>query len=493
MRKQPAKLNYFFKNGYVELFMTIIGSFIMLGEDIADAWEQVADSFGDFWENFWPTIAGIFTFEMDWGEAWDAVKGGCVFSFALGKLIFVTAVTTGLTIMLSLLHIGILFPIMLGGYIAFLLLSLADAIYRGYKHISSTCKNPNCQAHFGLPVYKCPSCGVKHDRLMPSRYGIWKRRCQCGNKLPTTFFNGRQKLDGECPVCEFPILNGGEHVDICIPIVGGASSGKTCFVNTAVTQIEKIAPSLGLQYKFEPSGSDDYETNQQNMSRGELPEKTNEMHLKFYQFQLQTAAESLPHLVSLCDVAGEIYSDSTELGQQHALSKSHSFVVVVDPLSVSEYREEMQNTIDPAQYGYSADSIDAVLNMLTTTLENMCNISAKNMLNSDLAVVFTKGDIPGLGDKIGTKAVADYRLHHPNVTRMEALNAVCEQFLRDYNELNFLNGLKSKFKTVQFFSCSALGHNANGSPFESQGVEDPIVWLLSRAAKGLNLTDKISK
>ncbi|MBO4868619.1 MAG: hypothetical protein J5585_02780 [Clostridia bacterium] len=496
MEKQPAKMNYFFRGGYVELWCTIRSSFEKLGENISDAWDDVSIYFSDFWDSFWPSIGDIIHLEADWDELFEAAGSICKFSFSLGKLILVLAITPALTIAFSLLHIMILFPIMLLAYTAFLLLLAADGIYCGIKKISSNCSNPNCQDHFLLPHYKCPFCGAIHTRLRPSRYGIWKRTCECGQKLPTTFFNGRQKLDAFCPNprCGFPIKDGGMHRDICIPVVGGPSSGKTCFINAAITQIERSAKKYGLLYEYSPSSSDDYKINSKNMSRGRLPDKTNEMRLKYYQFYLRNSEKDLKHLISLCDIGGEVYSDSAALGDQIGYRYANAFVMVIDPLSIVKFRNSVRKkSLRPEAYNYSVLSIDEILSRLIVTLENMYCISSKDMLRTDVAVVFTKCDIPGIENIIGENAVNAYIAANPGCSRYAAQNAVCEKFLRDYNEVNFMNSLKSKFKTLQFFVCSALGHNADGSPFYSFGVDKPVLWLIDRISVPINLKGKLGE
>ncbi|MBO5110820.1 MAG: hypothetical protein J6D21_08915 [Clostridia bacterium] len=479
--KQPAKTNYFFKGGYVELWNTITETFENLGYDISEAWDVLADGWVLFWESFFSAVGSIFSLEFEWDDIRDSIKGICIFSFGLGKLIFILIVTTSLSVLLSLMHAVILLTVMAIAYTIFMLLWLSDTIYCLIKHISSNC--PNCQDHFSIPVYICPECGVEHTRLRPSKYGIWKRTCECGHKLPTTFFNGREKLEAHCPNCGMNIKDGGKHVDICIPVVGGASSGKTCLIHQSIAAIGIEAENRNLAYEYSPNGLDDYEDNMNSLNNGYLPEKTNDMRLKYYQFYLSPKSSKVKNLISLCDVGGEVYSDSTSLGEQIGYKYANAFLMVVDPLSVMAYREEVEKQgVSPVAYGCSSDSIDSIVSMLISTLENMFCINSKDMLKTDVAVVFSKGDIPGLSDKIGDAAVDRYMQENAGVTRLDAQNAVCESFLMEYEEVNFLNSLKSKFKSIQFFSSSSLGHNADGTPFESQGVVEPLFWLLSKTA-----------
>lgn len=40
---------------------------------------------------------------------------------------------------------------------------------------------------------------------------------------------------------------------------------------------------------------------------------------------------------------------------------------------------------------------------------------------------------------------------------------------------------ESDTKTVRYFTCSALGHNHEGQPYEGKNVVDPVMWLLQQA------------
>ncbi len=494
MRRQPAKINYFFKNGYIELWETIKSTFFLLVNDIGEAWSLLAMGWTCFWGSLIAAFASIFSFEFDWEEIWETIKGICTFSFGLGRLVFTLIVTTGLCIILSFVHVLILMTIMLIVYTIFMILLLADKIYRMFKHISSNCSN--CQNKFELPIYVCPGCGVRHDKLCPSKYGIWKRTCACGERIPTTFFNGRGRLESHCPHCDLNIKDGGMHRVISIPVVGGASAGKTCLIHQALSQIENVADDYNLEYEYSPNanGMDDFEDNMNSLNNGRLPDKTSEMRLKYYQFYLQPAGESVKKQISLCDVGGEVYSDSASLGEQIGYKHADGFLLVMDPLSIDGYRRELtKRGVDLRAYGGSADSADAIVSMLINTLENMFSIKASDSIKVNIAVAFSKGDLPGLSEKIGDEAVAEYLNNNPEATRLDAQNAVCEAFLNEYDEQNFLNTLKSKFTTVQFFCSSSLGHNMDGTPFVASGVEDPVLWLIDKVTPMAGVKNKWSK
>ena len=491
MKKQPAKVNYFFKDAYKEIWATITSTFPKCGDVISDAW----DSFKDAAEELWENVVSVITIDEPFSNFFLGIAHAFVFGFHLGKLILSAVLTTTICLILSIIQLSITLAFMILLYLGFFIVLLSDKIYCGIKRIGTSC--PNCQEKYSLPTYVC-TCGNEHTSLIPSKYGVLSRKCNCGQKLRTTFFNGRQKLPGKwvCPKCGYE-LGGPLQVDIPIPVVGGPSSGKTCYISMAISQIEKKSQEeYGLEFQYKPNDAlgDDYEENKANMNIGRLPIKTSDTRLRYYQFYLTPVGKRVKNLVSLCDVAGETYESNAEIGKQIGYKYANAFLMIVDPLSVTQFREELsEEKIDLKKYGASERPMDEVLSTLITTLENMHCLTSQNMIKTDVAVVFSKCDIPGLEAKIGANAVNEYCKKHENISKYEAQNKVCEQFLMDYSEGNFLNGLKSKFKSIQFFTCSALGHVADGTQFAPEGVEEPALWLIDKASTSINLKDKWGK
>ncbi len=469
MEKQPASKNYFFDKGYRDV-----------GNIIKKAWKSAyaplkeeVGRIGDIFES--NITCGIITSIAD------------IILFPVVTVIYMAA-----TIIFSALLICSFAIVGFFAYLFYSILYLTDTLFCVFKRISSSCSK--CQSKFLLPVYECPNCGEKHTKLRPSSYGILKRKCLCGYKLPTTFFNGRQRLEAKCPVCNENIKDGGHHSEVTIPIVGGRSAGKTCFITQAISALGKEAYKLDLEYKYSPVDSDDdYVQTANNMNAGYTPDSSNNLRLRYYQFYLSPKEAKIKNLISLCDIAGEVYSNRENLNDQIGYKYANAFLMIVDPLSVSGYAKEMQSQINLVEYGYSNDRLDEILSLLTATLENMFCISSSDMLKTTVAVVFSKGDIPGLDAKIGKSAVKKYMKDNNVSNKYDAQNAVCEEFLKNYGEANFLNTLKSRYKNVQFFTSSALGHNQNGKAFVSDGVQDPILWLVDSACSSINLKDRWGK
>lgn len=150
-----------------------------------------------------------------------------LFKLVLNVLAMLSVLIYGsiITAVVSVINIAVVFVVMAVIYLGFRSYGLWT-LYLIRKHIFTACHE--CKEKSLIPTYICPRCGAQHTNLTPGVYGILKRRCNCGEKLPTTFFNGRKNLDAICPHCG-TLLSNREAVPICIPIVGGRSVGKTAF------------------------------------------------------------------------------------------------------------------------------------------------------------------------------------------------------------------------------------------------------------------------
>ena len=467
MKKQPAEISYFFDKGYRDIARVMKTIWQNTLKPVSNEWERLSDIFDD------NKLLGILTFLCD------------IFVFGA-----ITLLILAMNIIFSLVFFVFIVLVALIIGIGFSLAALADFLFCVFHRFSNLC--PQCQKRYLMVAYKCSDCGSVHTQLRPSKYGILKRKCRCGKKIPTTFFNGRQKLTAVCPDCFCDLKDGGQHIEISIPVVGGPNSGKTCYITMAISQIEKLAPFYNLDFDYSPTQGDDYGENSARMRKGVRPAKTSDLRLKYYQFHLTPKNVKYKNLISVCDVAGETYEDSEEIGRQIGFKYASSFLMIVDPLSMYYYKKELAKTISLAKYDASTRQIDEVLDILLNTLDNMHNMSSRNVVKADIAVVFTKCDIPGLEDEIGEPAVRQYMQKH-NLSKYDAQNEVCKEFLSKYQENNFLNRLYSKFNSVQFFTCSALGHVADGTQFTPTGVDEPVLWLIDKASNSIDLSKKWGK
>lgn len=491
MKQQPARVNYFFKDAYRELGRTIRNTFSRCGDKISDAWISFKHAFSDLFEDIGDMLAMLGD-EFEFGPIFRAFWHALVLGFFTGKLVFTALLTPIFCIVFSCLQIIMVVVMMTFVYVGYMIFAFADGVYCQLKKVSTSC--PKCQDKYALPTYVC-QCGAHHTKLVPSKYGILTRECECGRKLRTTFFNGRHKLPGKwvCPTCGYE-LGSPLQMDILIPVVGGPSSGKTCYISTVISQLSNSAESkynLNFQYKENAALGDDYFENAEHITNGRLPQKTNDTRLRYYQFFLTPKGEKVKNLISICDVAGETYEHASEIGSQVGFKNAQAFLMILDPLSVPHYREEVEKKIDLRHYGASERPMEEVVDALIHILENMKCIDSKHAIDANVAVVFAKCDIPGLEKIIGETAVAKYMRDNEGVTWYEAQNRVCEDFLIEHEEENLLNTLKSKFTNIQFFTCSALGHVEDGTAFNPNGVEEPALWLINKINSNIHIKEKV--
>ena len=70
----------------------------------------------------------------------------------------------------------------------------------------------------------------------------------------------------------------------------------------------------------------------------------------------------------------------------------------------------------------------------------------------------------------------------PDITLDSIRNDVCRNFLLAHGFDAVLNMIDGEFENAQYFSVSAMGHEAEeSSPYEPWGVIEPILWITQQA------------
>ena len=461
---QPAKVSYFFGKGYRDL-----------GNTIKDAWAMNLAAAKNEWD-----IASVNGF-ISWDGGIHLVAAICIFVF--GSIV---------TLFTSALHIAVLFAFFIAIYLGFSVVWLIDRIYIYVNKIKNACPNPGCQASFLIPTYECPQCHAMHTKLVPGKYGILRRRCNCGYKLPTTFLNGRGKLQAYCPACGVSLSGDTGSKQYAIPVIGGPSVGKTCYINMAIAQmLYTEAPQRGWEISFISEDEERaFKATANALSKGIRPLKTENDALTAYQLMLKLPDEKIGRRIYIYDIAGEMFSSSGDVQRNNAYNYADGFIFLIDPLSIARFAAEVEDKIDVDSYGVSTKDFDDILNIMLINLEKMFGLSAKDVLKRSLAVVINKMDIPGLEEMIGDSVAQQYQAAHPDECKsfLDAKNKVCTAFLEEYGAGNFVRSAESKFLRVQYFTTSALGHNREGVPYQGRNVTFPLLWILRHVDNSIKLT-----
>ena len=470
--KQPAKKSYFFGKGYTDVGRTIKG-----------AWQRNGDSIKKF-------AANIESAKITGG------KTGA-FLIILNILAMIAIVVFGsiITIVVSVLNIAVVALVMAFVYIGFSVIWLVDRIYLLRNKIFTACHE--CKEKSLIPTYLCPKCGAKHTNLTPGVYGILHRTCTgetpgafCGEVLPTTFFNGRRKLDAICPHCGIS-LSDRESVPICIPIVGGRSVGKTAFI-TAFSKdfIDQVAPSKSWDIEMYNSKKEqiykeierDYQNGSTRMT--ERPQDITKASSVSFSFFVKGAPFTPERLVHVYDIAGEVFTDNNENEMQKQYEYCQGMVLMIDPFAIPVIRNRLESKLAPEDLaGIGKADINGIVDSFLNKLREVTGLSDQKMSSVPLAVVIGKIDSAGLSDELGENAIRAKMSSEPEKFSdyYDTEDFLCRKFLRENGMESFLNNVDLKFKDNRFFSCSAIGHTRDHGSYAPKGVMAPMQWLFGKA------------
>lgn len=345
------------------------------------------------------------------------------------------------------------------------LLRLAEMVRAKVRHTAYEC--PVDHERFPLPVYVCPGCGAEHHNLLPGRWGVFRRDCQCGDvSLPTTVLGGRQRVPQRCPSGHPMSGLIGYAETLRIALVGGASVGKTTYLAAAMLEFERDAEQRRLAVNVVEESSAAYGEVVGALRQGRLPEKTQVSGNPALVTEVQGDRRS--RVLYAYDVAGESYERSDEARNLRFLEVPSGLVLLVDPLAIRRVAEEHRSELNQVR--------DAVLpsqedpnRVLERTVAALIEGGA-NPKEIPIAVAIAKTDAFGIGTEI-------------EQLRDEGGDDAPKAWLERNGGGNFVRAVEAEFKQVRWFACSALGRMpdpADRRPFEPEGATVPLLWLLER-------------
>ncbi len=460
--EDPAIRSYFFGKGYQDLSATI-----------AESWQRNMDSAKEFFDK---APGGDDPGELFQSGVWIAAG---ISTLIFGTVFFAVA---------STIHIVLLCLFFLLVYIGFTVLWLMERAYLAVRSFFMAC--PHCYARSTIPEYLCDGCGAVHARLLPNSYGITSHICECGKKLPATFFLDRGHLQARCPSCRQNIAR--EHVEsrrIFVPIMGGPSTGKSAFLFGAVRQlVEHEANNLGFKAElFDKRSEGGYRSVVGMLQAGRPPDKTRDPIPRAFNLSLYKNGR-LAFLLYLYDPAGEAYQEADKLAAHGFHDYLSGMVLVVDPFAIpavcAHYASELKRELGLLKP--SELPIEEAVDRLLLTLEENFGLSKKGRVKQPLAVVVNKVDAFDLEDVIGESAVdralAPAAGDNP-VDRDAVRNKMLKNQLVDWGEQAFVSRIEGRFSNVRYFSCSALGRmpDGSGAEFTANAVLPPLLWIFGHA------------
>jgi len=432
-------------------------------------------------EQSWTSNSKLGLWVIDKGKKLFTNKG-VLFTWPLGIAFFavmaVGAVAGALAyVVFGLVHLVL---VLLCGAVAISLAGLArlaEYVSMTWRRIFLVCPHANCYRPIVLPTYVCPNCGATHLRLVPGSYGIFRRICKCTARLPTLFLFGRNNLPSFCPHsdCGRPLNSSwGVIRNLHVPIVGGPASGKTSFMMASMCELHDLSAKgeIGLEFP-EKKHETLFERCRQDFLQGTLVAKTAEQSPDAFLVKLETGDRK--SLLYIYDAAGELYQQSDVLARHEYYGYTHGVVFLLDPFSLPQvqvnYAALLKSTADRVKP--CAEMAQDVYDRMIGTLRSFSN-SDGAFKSIPFAVVVTKADAFGIAKNIEVTAVNDIN------SRVEPESGAVRQWLINNGESNLVRCIENDFKKVHYFHCSSLGRlpDSSSSPFDPQGVLDPLGWVL---------------
>ena len=311
-------------------------------------------------------------------------------------------------------------------------------------------------------MFLCPACGTEHQKLTPGPYGTLHRRCVCGELLPTTVFNGRSKLEAECPYCHSTLASGGAR-QFGIQLIGGVSAGKTSYLAAFWhTYLNRLSDLSYDRYSCFPQ--DAFDELDYWFNEG-LSNATSEMNATMYSI-LYEDNKKTPFQLTIYDVAGESFLNLDSVIQQRQFDYCEALVLVIDP------------TADP-------ESANETISSFVSEFKRIKGTKASALSSIPVAVVISKADL--FKREIGlpkiklrsTNLINNGSAEDSRTALLYAQEELCRTFLENHDFDSVLNLIDGEFSNVAFFSVSAMGHEPTpGEPYSPWGVVEPILWIL---------------
>ena len=456
-----VKRSYFFGPGYHQIMIIVRDAFT--GQ--AKQWNRIID-FGDYYAE--SVYGGIFR------KAYIMFKNTIIWTGCYVAGISIYAFGCLWIAVFSVILASVTFVGMCLFFMFFGVLWLSDRGFLLMKSITFPC--PNCKRLeesivkriASTPIFVCPSCGQEHSNLTPGAYGVLKRTCTCGENMPTTFFNGRSRLEAKCPYCQMEIAVS-DAEQFGIQIIGGVSAGKTSYVAAFWHQyINKLKFLRGISYeKFPPEAFEELERwYQQGIS-----ESTTQTNANMYSI-IHRRAGRTAYQLNIYDIAGEAFANLNSDIQQQQFKYCKGLVFIIDP------------NADPSD-------INETFSDFIRKFKALRNEHTTKKSDIPVAVVISKADL--YKKEIGLMKINAHYKNNPNKFAREGTkgsfeltrNAICIGFLKKQGFGAVYNLLDSEFSNAQYFPVSAMGREGEiGQPYRPSGVMEPALWILGHTKGG---------
>jgi hypothetical protein len=345
---------------------------------------------------------------------------GMVLGFLAAEALIALTVVVEVTILAALWGVSM---------VAIHVLRAVDSTLLQIRGIRVTCPDPDCYNRVPYPAYECPGegCVIRHQDVRPGRYGVLRRRCRCGAKMPTLLLLGSHRMKAYCPGCQHELEPEAlRFAEIVLPVVGATVAGKTQLL-TAFTMATKrlVENDNGGMELADTYTQEWFRQAEDRLASGKRPDKTPPVAQRPYVLKL-VPAKGDPHMLKLFDAAGEAFTTPNRVRDLQYLRAGTTFLFVLDPLSIPQLWDGL-----PAHRRSDLEGVRATvapIRVLSETVRNMHEMNV-NTDRSCLAVVISKADLiedeirdAGLGDEATIREWLDGRMSQSRLLRVMDTN-----------------------------------------------------------------------
>jgi hypothetical protein len=218
-----------------------------------------------------------------------------------------------------------------------------DSAVLRIKNIRMVCPNPDCYERVPYPAYECPgrACVRRHRDIRPGRFGIVRRRCQCGTRMKTLLLFGSAQMDAYCPHCDKSLGHRpGKAREIVLPFFGATGAGKTRLLFSMITQLLLWSEPRRFVAELADSATAGKLDNASKwLSPGSATDKTPPELPRAYIARLTAGRRT--SLLHMFDAAGEFFYTPGRTQDLRYLNKAKTFILVIDPLSVETFWDRL--------------------------------------------------------------------------------------------------------------------------------------------------------
>jgi Double-GTPase 2 len=304
-----------------------------------------------------------------------------------------------------------------------------DSALLRVRNIRMVCPNPECYERVPYPAYECPrrTCGNRHRDVRPGRFGIVRRRCQCGEKMRTLLLFGSARMDAYCPYCGKSLEHRpGKAPEIVLPFFGATGAGKTRLVFSMAAQLRlwsEAAAARPGEARVTAELADTATAGRltsasQWLTPGSAIDRTPPGDLpRAYVIRLNAGRGTW--LLHMFDAAGEYFMTTGRTQELRYFARAKTFILVIDPLSVESFWDQLppDRQAELAPVRSSAVSPDLAYQQAHQEIETM----RVRLRKAHLAVVFSRADLIDARDG-DVAAWAGNELGLGNLVRSAQLN-----------------------------------------------------------------------